>query len=84
MPAVVRLVSLLVAVRGAIGRSLCPLGGVCRVVDLLHADVAALVEISAGALVDLMRRVGLGHRRSGARRDDLRWILLLEWCYHGD
>ena len=73
VPAGVRQVSLLVFVRGAIGRSLCLLG-VCRV-DLLHVDVGALVEISAGALVDLRRRVGLALRRSGAR--NLRWSLVL-------
>jgi len=79
VPAVVRLVSLLVAVRGAIGRSLCLLVvGVCRV-DLLHGGVDLGVALQrAGVLVDLRRRVvGLGHRRSGARRDDLRWSLLL-------
>lgn len=78
MPAVVRLVSLLVLVIGAIGRSLCLLE-VCRVVDLLHVDVdLAVVRKRVAVLFDLRRRVvGLGHRRSYARKDDLRWRLLL-------
>jgi len=75
---VVRLVSLHVAVRGAFGRSQL-LGGV-SVVALLHVGGGLDAVRHRVAVLDELRRVELGDRRSVANRENLRWwsfLLLL-------